>query len=282
MAKFKNVYDAESDIPAEVKPFYILKDGKWVFNGDEFEGLAEQLNPGLASNKETILAEKKTAETQRDVFKSRAEAAEAKVKELDKPGTVAISEAENKDFQSYKALGAVKDLAEKVKKGDEAVEKVQSYESEKGLRLLAKDVGVDADALVDFKLNTVHGKDVELGKEKKKIKLSKNREEERWVLTVVKTDTVNGEEKKSNVDFEKYATDNHLPGYIVKGIFSGQIEEKVENTRRSKFKLPSTTIEKADDDEGKSKTKNKSEDEKKEENVYGNDRKMPWDKSNKD
>lgn len=276
--KYKAIYDAESDVPAELKQYYHLKDGKWVFNFAEFDGLAELSNPALNATKEDILQNKKDAEAARDDYKKKWEDTVKELNQLKKPDTIIITKTDNEAFEEYKKLGTVKDLSTKLQSGKSAEEKLKLFEDEKNIRILAKQVEVDPDALVDFKLNTVHGKDVVLEKEKRKVKNLRGKEEEKEVLVVVHTDEVNGEKKQRTELFSDYAKEKALPKYLVDGIFAApqQVVDKKRENRE--FHLPETTRKKVSDDEGERKelsaksfiaNRNKSR----------GTRKLPWMKS---
>ncbi|MGB4825061.1 MAG: hypothetical protein WBP82_09185 [Leuconostoc mesenteroides] len=266
--KYKAIYDAESDVPAEVKAFYKLKDGKWVFDGADFDGLAGLLNPGLEANRSDIHDQLTAQKTKVTTLTTQLSDAQKKVKDLEKHGTVAITEAEKADFDKYKSFGAVKDIEEKLQSGNEAIEKVSKFETEKEIRELAKVTAVNADALVDFKLYNERGRDIELSKEKKKVKKG-NKEEERWVLVVVKTDKVNGEDKKTNTSFSEFVTEKSFPDYLVKGILQEEVKsDKTDRDKRTSFRLPDSIREKTEDDNTKvvKKVNNKVRD----------TRQLPW------
>lgn len=279
--KYKAIYDAESDVPAEVKAFYHLVNGKWAFNYKEFEGLDGLANPNLEANRNDVRDKLEAEKLKTTSLETQLNEANKKVKDLEKPGTVAMTPADKEELDGFRALGALKDVKKKLEDGDEAIGEVGKFKTEKEIRQLARDTGVDEDALVDFKLNNERGKNVELSKEKKKVQIGKNKEEERWVLVAVKTDDVNGEKKKTNMDFNKFAEEEHLPSYVVKGIYAEAEEQTTKKfSKRTDFSLPSTTKEKTDDNTRTSTNDRKSDDKK--ERRFRDDRKLPWMKTKED
>ena len=273
MSKYKAKYDAESDVPDEVKPFYKVKDGKWIFEGGEFDGLAELLNPGLATNKEAILQEKRTAVEAKELAEAAVTRLEAEVKTLKKPGTVAISDSDFADYNSYKELGPVKDIKTKLDNEQVLTQQVATISSKEEIRTLAKKLNLNEDALIDLKLNQERGKGLEFAAVKFKTKDDKGTEVEEEDLAIVITQTVDGKEKKKETRFSEYAKSNNYPDYIVDAIYKNGNGKEEETTKKSPFKMPRTITSKTeDDDANKSSTSQRVQ----KFNERRSTRKMPW------
>jgi hypothetical protein len=271
--KYKAKYGAESDVPAEVKAFYILQGGEWVFNGSDFEGLDALLNPGLAAKRDTIKDEKVTLKKALDTVTKERDDANELLAKASKPGTVHMDAAEQKTLEEYKALGSVKDIKEKLDNEKVASEKLGRMSQADELRLLAKDTGLNEDALLDFKLNSERGRDVSLASEKRKIKNEKGVEEERLVPVVKITNTVNGKEVVETKLFSEFAKENHYPEYLVTAMFNGPAAQKTDESARKGFHAPPSLGRKTTgEDEGKPDVKkvvNRFNEER-------STRKMPW------
>lgn len=246
MAKYKAVYDSESDVPEEVKAFYIKSGGKWKFNDSEFEGVAELTNPGLASKKDELLTKLTAAKTDRDAYKERAEKAETEVNTLKKPGTVVITNEDNQMLEQYKAIGPVKDIEAKIQKGEQDSEQLGKLTKAQQLRQTARKAGIDEEAFIDF-ANSERGRDLVFDVKKAKVKDAKGKEIETDTLVVVKTDEINGKQQTSDIVFSKWAEDNSIPKYLVNAIFTNQPapNESVKN----KVYIPPTVTKPADDGE---------------------------------
>lgn len=238
--KWKAQYDAESDVPDEVKQFFKLEKGKWVFD-NQFEGLAEMLNPALEANKNQILEEKRRAVEAKEKADQRVQTQdieiqrlEGEVKKLQQPGTVAISDSDNKMFEEYKELGAPKDIKTKLDNEVALANKLTGIETREEIRTLAKKLGLDEDALVDFKLNNERGKELQLKTITRKEKDNSGKEVEKELLAVVETDTVNGKAKEIVTEFSEYATQKNFPKYLVDAIFNASGEKR--ESRQSGFR----------------------------------------------
>lgn len=237
--KYKAKYSAESDIPADVKAFYVLKDGEWVFNGTDFEGLDALLNPGLAANRDALKVEKDTVKNERDAAVKERDTAVADLAKASKPGTIFMDAAEKSTLDEYKALGTPKDIKEKLDNEKVASEKLGLLGQEGDIRNLAKATGLNEDALVDFKLNSERGKTLTLGSVKKKVKNEKGVEEEKLVPVIKITDNVNGKEVVTDKDFFEYAKENNFPEYLVTALSNGsasQVDTKAKPEK--KFTAP--------------------------------------------
>jgi hypothetical protein len=272
--KYKAKYGAESDIPADVKAFYVLKDGEWVFNGTEFEGLDALLNPGLAGNRDAFKAEKLVEKTRADLAEKERDRLQGELNKASKPGTVFMDSEEKKTLDDYKALGTPKDIKEKLDNEKIASEKLGLLSQSDELRLLAKDTGLNEDALLDFKLNSERGKHVVLGSEKRKIKDEKTGKEEEKLVAVVKiTNNVNGKEQVETKLFNEYAKENHYPEYLTTALFNQAAPVDDRSTKGKGFVAPPSMSQRTSN-EGDSKVDVKK--------VVGkfneerSTRKMPW------
>lgn len=255
--KYKAKYSAESEVPVDVKAFYVLQDGEWVFNGADFEGLDALLNPGLAANRDTIKSEKLTAVAERDVAVKERDAAQAELSKASKPGTIFMSAEDKKALDDYKALGTLKDVTDKLANEQVVSEKLNLFSTEKEVRQLAKDLGLNEDALVDFKLNSERGKNVVIVAETIKVKDEKGKEVERRIPVVQITDNVNGKDKVTTKSFADFAKENHFPEYLVTAIFNAPavVEEK---SKTKTFVAPPSLVQKSSgngDDTGKTDVK---------------------------
>lgn len=237
--KYKAKYGAESDIPAEVKAFYHMQDGEWVFRGSDFDGLDALLNPGLAANRDAIKAEKLTLTTALSVATKERDEAQTALAKASKPGMVTMDAAEQQLLTDYKALGPIKDVQAKIANEAVVSEKLKLVSSEGEIRQLAKDAGLNAEALIDFKLNSERGKNVTLAigeieeedpKTKKKIT--------KKVPMVVTIDVVNGKDKETKVPFAEFAKTNNYPEYLVQAIFTGSASQEETVTKPKGFVAP--------------------------------------------
>lgn len=250
--KYKAKYSAESEIPADVKTFYVLQDGEWVFNGSKFEGLDALLNPGLAANRDSLKAEKQTVVAERDAVVKERDQLQATVNKLQKPGTIFMSADEQKTLDGYKALGTLEDVKKKLENEKIVSEKLNLFSTEKEIRQIAKRLGLNEDALVDFKLNSERGKDVVLAVETIKQKDAKGVEVEKEIPVVQITDIVNGVEKISTKPFATYAKEKGFPEYLVTAIFNGEkANEDHGKPKNSFFAPPSLKTKAANDDSAK-------------------------------
>lgn len=249
--KYKAKYGAESDIPADVKAFYILQGGEWIFNGTDFEGLDALLNPGLATNRDNLKAEKKTEHDARVQAETERDAAKAELDKVSKPGTVFMDAADSKLLNDYKALGTVKDVTEKLTNEKEVSTKLSLLNTEKSVRQLAKDLGLNEDALVDFKLNSERGRDVVLKSVKKKVKDDKGKETEKLIPVVEITNNIDGKDVVSTKDFAEYAKENHFPEYLVTAIFNGSVSAETKPDKKRFAAPPSLGQSTANDGDSK-------------------------------
>jgi hypothetical protein len=272
--KYKAKYSAESEIPADVKAFYILQGGEWVFNGAEFDGLDALLNPGLAANRDAIKAEKKTEHDARVAIEKERDDANVLLAKASKPGTVHMDAADQKLLDEYKEIGPIKDIKEKLDNEKQVVEKLTLLSTEKDVRQLAKDLGLNEDALVDFKLNSERGKNVILASVKQKVKDAKGVETEKLIPVVQVTDTVNGKEVVTNKNFAEFAKENHYPEYLVQAIFNGSAASLDKTDKTKTFRAPPSLSEKTVDDESGSKTSAKKVVDRF--NQERSTRKLPW------
>lgn len=244
--KYKAKYGAESEIPADVKAFYTMVGGEWVFNGAEFSGLAELLNPGLANNRDALKTEKDSAVAAKVAAEKELATAQAELSKVAKPGTIILDAAEHKLLEDYKALGPIKDVQEKLKTGGEAAEKLAIVSQESSIRQLAKSLNLNADALVDFKLNSERGKNVVLAAATKKVKDAKGVETEVNVPVVKITQNVDGKDKESEVEFSKFAADNNYPEYLVAAIFNNAPVVETADTKKKSFQPPTSFTKKVE------------------------------------
>lgn len=241
--KYKAKYGAEADIPDDVKAFYKLIKGEWVFDWEEFEGLDAVTNPSLAANRDTILEEKKNMATAKKAAEDRVSELEGEVNKLKKPGTVIMTADDQKVLDNYKELGTVDDIKAKLENEATLTTKLSVVETKDELRSLAKQLKLNEDALIDFKLNSERGKDVKLRVGKKKVKDKDNKEVEHDALMVVVTDSVNGKDKETEKDFNDYAKEKNYPAYLVNAIFDSGEETKKSDTKKTSFYVPKTTKE---------------------------------------
>lgn len=63
MAKIQDTYQTESEIPAELKTYYVLQNGVYVLDAQEETG--RRLNPSVAANMQRLLDEKKEEKQKR-------------------------------------------------------------------------------------------------------------------------------------------------------------------------------------------------------------------------
>lgn len=271
--KYKARYSAESDIPDDVKAFYVMKDGEWVFNGAEFEGLDALLNPGLAANRDALKVEKQNEHTARKQAEQERDDANNLLTKASKPGTVHMDVAEQKLLDEYKVLGPIKDIKEKLDNEKIVSDKLTLLSTEKEVRQMAKDLGLNEDALVDFKLNSERGRNVILAAVKKKVKNAKGIEEEKLIPVVQITNNIDGKDKVTEKDFSEFAKENHYPEYLMTAIFNRIPETNIKDDKKSKFIAPPSMKEKTgDENSGRVDVKNfitRANDER-------STRKVPW------
>lgn len=222
--KYKAKYGAESEIPAEVKSFYIMQGGEWVFQGTEFEGLAELLNPALAVNRDNILEEKRLAVEARKIAEQKVISLEQEVGTLKQPGMIAITPDEKKILDEYKEIGPVKDIKSKLEDAENVKGQLATVNTREEVRTLAKDLGLNEDALIDFRLNHALGRDLNLATIERKEKNEKGEEVKKKLLAVKTSTNENGQAKESVTDFNEYATQKAIPKYLVDQIYNATSE----------------------------------------------------------
>lgn len=132
MEKFKWFYKTDAEIPADQRKYYTR--GKAKVNGEEVdgyvlvveEGFDAYLNPGLATNRDTVLSEKKKIETsaanaQAEVTRlntevipalnERVRTAEQTATNAVKPGHVVVTQAEVDELKKRREAGTVEEIA---------------------------------------------------------------------------------------------------------------------------------------------------------------------------
>jgi hypothetical protein len=272
--KYKAKYGAESEIPAEVKAFYTMQGGEWVFQGSEFEGLPELLNPSLAKNRDDILEEKRVAIEAKKLAENKVIDLEREVGTLKQPGTIAISPDEKKAFDEYKEIGPVKDIKAKMEDLNNVTGQLAQISTREEVRTLAKNLKLNEDALIDFKINHALGKDLNLTTIERKKKDDKGQEVKESILAVKTSTNENGTAKESITDFSEYATQNKFPQYLVDQIYNataGPAEEKKKF--RTAASMSSKTESSDDSNVVKSKTQSFNE--------RRSTRQLPWSTNNK-
>lgn len=272
MAKYKAWYASEDEIPqfARDNSLYVNRNGRWEFDYAEFESLEELTSPGLATNKATILTEKKETEVALKSEKKRADDAEAELRKSQKPGTKIIDSNEAKMLEDYQKLGAPKDL-EKIKtEHQEMAGKLGSLEGEKELRKLCEDAKINFDAVNDFMQTKANGakltvKDVTEKDEKDKEVLVK-----RAFITIEKPQG-DGKFKLEESSLKEYAEKN-VPAYMTTAMFA------VDEISADEKKVLSTGVKLPTLSGGKAKTGAGGEERSRAEdfNAQRNGRALPW------
>jgi hypothetical protein len=267
--KYKAKYDAESDVPQELKDLYKLEGGKWVFHGEEFEGLAELLNPALATNKENILNEKRIAVEAKKLAEDKVTDLENQIAVLQKPGTVAIAADEHKQFEEYKALGAPKDITQKLETAEQISVELQTVKTKDEVRTLAKQLGVNEEALVDFKMNYAPAKDLKLSTITRKEKDQMGKELEKKLLAVTVSSNVDGKAQEKVTEFSEYATQNNFPTYLVDAIFNTTTKQEPQ---KKSFRTAASMSTKTESPDNGTTAKSKSQSF----NERRSTRQLPW------
>jgi len=273
--KYKAFYGSEDEVPDEVKALYVSRNGRWEFQGSEFEGLAELLNPGLAANKETILEEKRRITTRAEDAEKRLSDLQAEVSKLKQPGTVTISSEDNETLTAYKALGPVKDIQKALNTKTELESKVRQIEFVSEVDKVSKTTGMNTDVVSDF-LSQISGKNPKLSTKSTKVKDAKGAESEEISAYITVDELDNGKPVQREYAFSDYAKQN-AKQYLLDAMFENGKKETSKPTnveKQSTFRLPKES--------GRSASETTNSDEKpliSRFNQERDQRKLPWQSS---
>ena len=104
----KTKYDKESEIPDELKPYYVQVGDEWVFDGAD--QIAADLNPQLAKNRDDLLRENGELKTAKETAEAAVKAANASGKEeATKAMTDALAGKDERIKGLQEQIGAAKD-----------------------------------------------------------------------------------------------------------------------------------------------------------------------------
>lgn len=231
MAKYKAFYAKEEDIPqfARDNNLYVSRNGRWEFDHGEFEDLEDLTSPGLAANRDALKNEKLGLQNTITAEKKRADDAEAELRKTQKPGTKIIDSKESAMLEKYQKLGSPEDL-EKIKgEHTEFATKIKNIDSEKDIRKLCEDTGLNFEAVNDF-VSSNRGTNVKLIAKDVKEKDDKGKESlVKRAFVTVEEDAGNGRFKTNEFELKEYAEKN-LPGYVAKAMFEVGKEEPGKQT----------------------------------------------------
>lgn len=150
-------YDSKDKIPTQFVDEFENVNGKWVLKSDAIPGAAELLNPGLASNRDSIRGELVTAKREKDEATRRADGLERELAASKQPGGRVLSEADAKSFDNFTKLGTYADVKKKIDEHKVFAEKIQSYDLEKAVSEVATAAGLNPEVLRDWALHPTEG-----------------------------------------------------------------------------------------------------------------------------
>lgn len=125
LAKYKN----QADVPEALKAYFVLRNGEYVFDHEQFDGLEQLVAGGLRSN--------------RDDWQTQAMTAKEALKAFDgvKPDQI-------KTLSSYAELGDAKTVKARLAEGETATKELAQLKRREALRAAAAACGTSPDALI--------------------------------------------------------------------------------------------------------------------------------------
>jgi cytochrome c2 len=243
-----NVRYASKDlIPKGLEEFYVEKNGAWVLDHENFDGLETLVADGLTRNRDALKVEKTTAQAKAEEAEQKARQLQEEIDKLRKPGSKIFDKTEAEEFDAYRALGPVKDLDKKIKAGEEAAGELTKTKTQAERAKLAKQLGWDEEALQDF-LDSPRASGIELTVKEVKTKDKKNQEVMTYKPIVKRTVKKDGKDYLDEVDFDKFSAETEIPKYILNGLL--QKSETNEPEKKSSVHFPSLSSNKAKTDDG--------------------------------
>lgn len=158
-----------------------IEDGELVFAG------------GAVSNKDRAVRQLKTAKEKIEDLEGQISELDSKLKATGAGDGTVLSKEETKQYNEYKALGAIKDIKKAVDEYPKLQEKIKNIEDTDGLSQFAKDSGLNLDVLKDWKFDATKGQGIEFFTKDDIQKV-------KGVDTKVKVPMVKVEEKEAGTD----------------------------------------------------------------------------------
>lgn len=235
-------YSSKEEIPQGYEALYHSKNGRWEFNGDEAEGVAELLNPALDAKKQELLQKVVDSGKQvTDLTKERDDALR-ELSTLKRSGTKVISEDEDKQFTEYKNLGPVKDLKNLKTQYETTNEELTKIKSEADDKKFAEEVGLDYEAYRDLK-NSERGKNLKFSK--KTIKVDDPKDSKKKIEQEVAIVEIEDENKKIQ-EFELSEwSEKNLPKYQHLGLFASSEDNSTKDNKTQKPRLPFNSMKRS-------------------------------------
>lgn len=218
MAKYKAKYDSKDKIPAEIVDLFKLKDGVWEFDADEFDEFDEVVAPGLATNKNRILDEKRVLNDELKTVKTERDTAKAELEKVQKPGMKVITSDEVQTFEAYKKFGPVKDIENALAKKTELEGEITQTKKQKEIEDIATAAGADKTALTDW-INS-RGEGAKISTKTVKSKDSKGKDVEEVQIVVTYEEKDGAVTKTREKTLQEYAKEKETPDYLINAIFS--------------------------------------------------------------
>lgn len=235
---FQAIYDAEDQIPAEIKSFYVMSGGKWRFNGSMFTGLAEMLNPALDAKKVEILGEKKALQTAFDTLKATHESTKSELEKFKLPGSIVVDKKEIDELESYRKIGPVADIEKKVSDFQTLQIKVENDNRILSMKSICDSLSLNSDVVVDF-MNSERGKGLELISKDFVEKDRSGKDVTKKVPFFKITRNIDGKSIESEMSVATYFQEQSIPSYIKDSFFATQKQQNFSN-RQNGITVPTT------------------------------------------